>query len=195
MKKVVLKAGLSTLLAMNLFFAGDIILPVQGVSFAAEAQKAQAEAQVIKGKITNISQKAKTIALENKDNSFFILKFSDDTILKGAESAKDFDVDEAISVHYTTVNGENIAISLEKAIVKLPEGVTEIKTDELVKQIETNKNLVIVDARPPIVYAEGHLAGAVSIPLSKLAKMGDDGAQLLDKYKDKQLVFYCGGPT
>ncbi|TKB06609.1 rhodanese-like domain-containing protein [Desulforhopalus sp. IMCC35007] len=195
MKKVVLKAGLSTLLAMNLFFAGDIILPVQGISFAAEAQKAPAETQVIKGKITNISQKAKTIALENKDNSFFILKFSDDTILKGAESATDFDVDEAISVHYTTVNGENLAISLEKAIVKLPDGVTEIKTDELVKQIETNKNLVIIDARPPIVYAEGHLAGAVSIPLSKLAKMGDDGAQLLDKYKDKQLVFYCGGPT
>jgi predicted sulfurtransferase len=195
MKKVVLKAGLSTLLAMNLFFAGDIILPVQGISLAAETQNTQAEAQVIKGKITNISQKAKTIALENKDNSFFILKFSDDTILKGAESSKDFEVDEAISVHYTTVNGENIAISLEKAIVKLPEGVTEIKTDELVKQIETNKNLVIVDARPPIVYAEGHLGGAVSIPLSKLAKMGDDGAQLLDKYKDKQLVFYCGGPT
>lgn len=195
MKKGILKVGLSSLLAVNLFLAGDFILPTQGISFAAETQKAQAEAQVIKGKITNISQKAKTIALENKDNSFFLLKFSDSTLLKGVESTKEFTEGEAIVVHYSIVGGENIANSLEKAIVKLPKGVSEIKTDELVKMMETNKDLVIVDARPPSVYAEGHIPSSISIPLSKLAKMGDDGAQLFEKYKDKQLVFYCGGST
>jgi predicted sulfurtransferase len=195
MKKGILKVGLSSLLAVNLFLAGDYISPSQGISFAAETQKAQAEAQVIKGKITNISQKAKTIALENKDNSFFLLKFSDSTLLKGVESTNEFTEGEAIVVHYSTVGGENIANSLEKAIVKLPEGVSEIKTDELAKMMETNKDLVIIDARPPSVFAEGHIASSVSIPLSKLAKMGDDGAQLFEKYKDKQLVFYCGGST
>ena len=195
MKKGVLKAGLMSLLAVNLLLAGNIMQPTEGFVFAAETQKAQAEMQKVKGKITNISQKAKTIALAKKDKSFFLLKFSDDTTLKGVASTKEFKVGEAIFVHYTTVGGENIASSLEKAIVKLPKGVTEIKTDELAKLIESDKNLVIIDARPPVKYGEGHIASAISIPFSKLVKMKDNGSQLFDKYKDKQLVFYCGGPT
>lgn len=195
MKKGVLKAGLTSLLAVNLLLAGNIMQPTEGFVFAAETQKAQAEMQKVKGKITNISQKAKTIALSKSDQSFFLLKFSDDTTLKGAASTKEFEVGEAILVHYTTVGDENVATSIEKAIVKLPKGVKEIKTDELAKLMESDKNLVIVDARPPIKYAESHIPSSVSIPFSKLVKMGDDGSQLFDKYKDKQLVFYCGGPT
>jgi predicted sulfurtransferase len=198
MKKGVLKAGLMSLLAVNLLLVGNIMQPIEGFEgfvFAAETEKAKAEMQKVKGKITNISQKAKTIALAKKDKSFFLLKFSDDTTLKGVASTKEFKVGEAIFVHYTTVGGENIASSLEKAIVKLPKGVTEIKTDELAKLIESDKDLVIIDARPPVKYGEAHIASAISIPFSKLVKMGDDGSQLFDKYKDKQLVFYCGGPT
>lgn len=195
MKKGVLKVGLGSLLAVNLLLAGNIVPPAEGIVFAAETQTMQTETQKIKGKITNISQKAKTIALSTKDNSFFLLKFSDDTILKGVTSTKDFEVGEAIIVNYTTAGGENTATSLEKAIIKLPKGVTEIKTDELAQLMESNKDLVIVDARPSARYAEGHIASAVSIPFSKLTTMGDNGSQLLDKYKDKQLVFYCGGST
>ena len=195
MKKGVLKVGLGSLLAVNLLLVGNTLPTTEGLVFAAETQKKQAEMQKVKGKITNISQKAKTIALSKKDKSFFLLKFSDNTILKGVESTKEFKVGEAVIVNYTIADGENIATSLEKAIVKLPKGVTEIKTDELGKLLESNKNLVIVDARPPVKYGEGHIASAISIPFSKLTKMGDNGSQLLDKYKDKQLVFYCGGPT
>ncbi|MFT5697600.1 MAG: putative sulfurtransferase [Desulforhopalus sp.] len=195
MKKSVLKVGLASLLAANLLLVGNILPPTEGLVFAAETQKAQVEMHKVKGKITNISQKAKTIALAQKDNSFFLLKFNDDTTLNGVKSTKEFKVGEAIMVDFTTVDGENIASSLQKAIVKLPKGVTEVKTDELAQLIESNKDLVIVDARPAARYGEGHIASAVSIPFSKITKMGDDGSQLLDKYKDKQLVFYCGGPT
>ena len=195
MKKGVLKAGLTSLLAVNILLAGNIMQPTEGIVFAAETQNNKAEMQKVKGKITNISQKAKTIALSKKDKSFFLLKFSDDTTLKGVASTKEFKVGEAIFVHYTTVGGENLASSLEKALVKLPKGVTEIKTDELAKLIESDKSLVIVDARPPVKYDESHIASSVSIPFSKVIKMGDKGSQLFDKYKDKQLVFYCGGPT
>ena len=195
MKKSVLKVGLGSLLAVNLLLVGNTLPTGEGLVFAAASQKTQAEVQKVKGKITNISQKAKTIALSNKDQSFFLLKFSDATLLKGAESTKEFEVGEAIIVNYTTVDGENVATSLEKAIVKLPKGVTEIKTDELAQLLESNKDLVIVDARPSVKYGEGHIASAISIPFSKLVTMGDNGSQLLDKYKDKHLVFYCGGPT
>lgn len=195
MKKGVLKVGLVSLLAVNFLLLGNVLQPSEGFVFAAETQKVHAEMQKIKGKITNISQKAKTIALSKKNNSFFLLKFSDTTTLKGVKSAKEFKVGEAIIVHYTTVGGENFANSLEKAIVKLPTGVTEIKTDELAQAIESNKDLVIIDARPSVKYGEGHIASALSIPFAKLSKMKDNGSQLLAKYKDRQLIFYCGGST
>lgn len=197
MKKTVLKLGLSALLATNLVILSEAMPGVEGFAFAADATKAemQAEAQKVKGKITNISQKAKTIALAKKDKSFFLLKFNDETKLKGVKSTKEFKVGEAIVVIYTTTNGENIATSLEKALVKLPKGIKEIKTKELAELLGSQKDLVVVDARPAVKYAESHIPGAVSIPFSKLIKMGDDGAKLLDKYKDRQLVFYCGGTT
>ncbi len=194
MKKKILKLGLSALLATNLMVAGHVLTQTEFIPTAGAAQTEVATQQV-KGKITNISQKAKTIALAKKDKSFFLLKFSDDTTLKGVKSSKEFKVGEAIKVHYTTVNGENIASSLEKALVKLPKGVKEIKTDQLTDLIEKDKDVVIIDARPPVKYAEGHIADAVSIPYAKLAKMGEDGVKLVEKYKDRQLVFYCGGPT
>jgi predicted sulfurtransferase len=153
------------------------------------------DAQMVKGSITNISQKAKTIALSKSDKSFFLLKFSDDTKLSGVASTKEFSEGEAILVKYITVNGENIATSLEKALVKLPEGLKEIKTEELTELLNSQKDLLVVDARPYTKYAESHIPGAISIPYSKLIKMGDDGAKLLEKYKDRQLIFYCGGAT
>lgn len=195
MKKGVLKVGLAALLVTGVLFAGDIIAPTEGFVFAAEAQKTQAEISKIKGKITNISQKAKTIAVANKKTSFFLVKFSDDTELKGVESTKEFKVGEAIVVQYKAAGGENHAVSLEKALVKLPKGVTEVKTEELAKLIKDNKDVVVIDARPPAKYAESHIKHAVSLPYAKLSKMGDDGAKALEKYKGKQLVFYCGGNT
>ena len=195
MKKGVLKLSLAGLLAANLLLTGGMFIPVEGVAFATETQKVQTETQQVKGKITNISQKAKTIALSKSDNTFFLLKFDDDTILKGAESSGDFEVDEAILVNYVEKGGENIATSLEKVMIQLPKGVTEIKTDELAQLVESTKEIVIIDARPSIKYSEGHIRSAVSIPFSTLITMGDSGSELLDKYKDKQLVFYCGGPT
>lgn len=197
MKKTVLKLGLSALLAMNLVILSEAMPGAEGFVFAADTAKAeiQAEALKVKGKITNISQKAKTIALAKKDKSFFLLKFNDETKLKGIKSTKEFKVGEAIVVNYTTADGENTAVSLEKALVKLPKGIKEIKTKELAELLTSKKDLVVVDARPTIKYDESHIPGAISIPFSKLVRMGDDGAKLLEKYKDRQLVFYCGGTT
>ncbi len=197
MKKTIFKVGLSALLVANMIVLGEAVTSVDPFVHAASTTKneVQTEVQKIKGKITNISQKAKTIALAKKDKSFFLVKFSDATVLKGVESSKDFKVGEALVVNYTTAGGENTATSLQKALVKLPEGIKEIKTKELVGLLSSNKDLIVVDARPPIKYSEGHIPGSIFIPYSKLVKLGDEGAKLFDKYKDTQLVFYCGGPT
>lgn len=198
MKKTILKLGLSALLATNLLLLSGMVPEVNSLAFAADAAKVAdaADTQSVKGNITNISQKAKTIALAKSDKSFFLLKFTDDTALKGAASTKEFKEGEAILVKYKEVNGENIATLLEKAVFKLPAGMKEIKTEELAKMLSAGKDdLVVIDARPTAKYDESHIRGAVSIPYSKLVKLGDDGAKLLEKYKDKQLIFYCGGTT
>ena len=197
MKKTILKLGLSALLVTNLLILNEAVPGGKGIAFAAEAAKTvqPAEAQSVKGQISNISQKAKTIALTKKDKSFFLVKFTDQTELKGVASTKEFKEGEAIVVNYTTVNGENVATSLAKALVKLPKGLKEIKTKELAELIQSNKDLVVIDSRPGARYEENHIPGAISIPYSELLKKGDDGAKLLEKYKDKQLVFYCGGNT
>jgi hypothetical protein len=197
MKKTVLKLGLSALLVTNVFILSEMVPGIDGLVFAAEVAKAEmpAKAKIVKGMIANISQKAKTIALSTSDQSFFLLKFADETKLKGAASIKEFKEGEAIIVEYAIVNGENIANSLEKALVKLPRGIKEIKTEELAELLTGKKDLVVIDSRPSIKYEESHLPAAISIPYSKLIKMGDDVAKLLEKFKDRQLVFYCGGPT
>ena len=198
MKKTILKLGLSALLATNLLISGDLVPGANEFAFAADAAKVAkaTDSQNVKGMIANISQKAKTIALTKSDQSFFLLKFTDETKLKGVASTKEFKEGEAIVVNYTVVNGENVATSLEKAVFKLPAGIKEIKTEELADLLSSgNKELVVIDARPAAKYDESHIRGAVSIPYSTLVKMGDDGAKLLEKYKDKHLVFYCGGST
>jgi len=48
---------------------------------------------------------------------------------------------------------------------------------------------VILDVRPAIEYAAGHIPGAVSIPLAELAER-------LDELPDHlEVVAYCRGPT
>lgn len=197
MKKTLMKLGFGALLTANALILSEAVLPFTGFALAADTVKVAepAEAKSIQGKIANISQKAKTLALATSEGGFFLMKFTDDTVLKGVGSAAEFKEEEAVVALYTTINGENIATSLEKDVIKLPEGVKEVKTDELVKLLASDKNVVVVDARPTIRYDEGHIPGSVSIPFATLVTMGEEGAKLLAPYQGKHLVFYCGGPT
>jgi hypothetical protein len=85
----------SILSAFTIFvFSGMLV----GLSLAQAAEPGKT--QKITGKITNISQKAKTIALENSSTNFFLLQFTDKTAFKNNESIKDFGVTESITAEY-----------------------------------------------------------------------------------------------
>lgn len=197
MRKTILKIGLGALLAAHTLILGEAFLPCSTPLLAAEATgtAATAEAKTIQGKIANISQKAKTIALSTADGQFFLMKFTDATTFTGGE-AKDFKEDEAIVAQYAVAEGENIATSIAKDVIKLPEGIKEIKTDELVKLLADDTKALVIDSRPTVKYDEGHIPGAISVPLAKLVSVGEnEAAKLLEKYQDRQLIFYCGGST
>lgn len=153
-----------------------------------EAKKEQGPSY--KGKVAGKSNKAKTIAIvvgKGKEAKTVMVKFDDNT--KGVEHAAK---GHASIIFYEMRDGEPWATVIKPKLAKLPEGVTEIKTEELQSLVESKADFVLVDARPPKRYAASHMPGAISLG-TKAYKT--QAANVLPKDKDKLLVMYCGGPT
>ena len=68
------------------------------------------------------------------------------------------------------------------------EGVGEppLPRDELARWVAQGE-VMLIDVRPPLEYAHGHLAGAVCLPLEDLA------ARLNELPRDRPIVAYCRG--
>ncbi|MBU4261034.1 MAG: rhodanese-like domain-containing protein [Proteobacteria bacterium] len=153
-------------------------------------QSQQKEANVYTGQIVGKSEKAKTVSIEvgkGDQVKTMMLKFDEQT--KG--------VDQAVKGHAAIIKFEmrgnnKYATEIKPKLAKLPEGVTEIKTETLQELLKNHTDMFLVDARPASRYGQSHLPGAVSIPVALLQKKQ---AAALPLNKDKLIVFYCGGPT
>jgi rhodanese-related sulfurtransferase len=66
-------------------------------------------------------------------------------------------------------------------------GLDAITKTELLRRMEEG-TVVVVDARPSIEYRQGHISGAISIPIDELA------GRLTDLPTDRDIVAYCRGP-
>jgi len=156
----------------------------------AAAKMAPKPKDILKGKISGKSNKAKNIQIvvgKGAKAKTIMLKFNDST--KGLEFAKK---GEAAIIKFKMVGNDKVATVIKQKLAKLPPGVVEIKTDELMGLYESRADMVVVDARPASRYAQGHLPNAISIPVPKLKK---EQAAVLPANKEQLLVFYCGGPT
>lgn len=67
------------------------------------------------------------------------------------------------------------------------DGGTPVSFDDLVARMDDGDTLLI-DVRPSLEYAAGHLPGAISMPLEELA------ARMADVPQDSSVVAYCRGP-
>ena len=176
------------LLAMT-FIATPALRSGLGIASAAAVA---AEGNVYKGKVLGVSKKAKTITIEVKKSPMMV-KFDDNT--KGMEHATK---GHAAIIQFEMRGKDKVATVIKPKLAKLPEGVTEIKTEELAKLITDGPekaNYFLVDSRPGKRYDEGHIPTAKSIPVPELEKSAS--AHLPDDIKRKNtlLIFYCGGPT
>lgn len=63
----------------------------------------------------------------------------------------------------------------------------QIRRDDLARRLQDG-DLIVIDVRPDAEYAAGHIAGAMSIPISRLAH------QLRHLPADVEVVAYCRGP-
>ncbi len=152
--------------------------------------KQQVQKNVYKGKIVGKSNLAKTISIEvgkGKQAKIMMVKFDDQT--KGIEHAIK---GHAAIITFEKRGNDVYAKVVKQKLAKLPQGVTEIKTEELSALVTNAHKMYLVDSRPASRYGQSHLPGAVSIPVPILK---EKQAALLPADKNELLVFYCGGPT
>jgi len=148
-------------------------------------------AEVLTGSVKSVTNSAQCIAVEVANKGVLVFKFDGATQFKNASSANDIIADEVITVDFSQVGAENVAKSISKVIAPLPAGVTRIAAAELHDLVKKGgESFVLIDSRPAGRYVQGHLPGAVSIPLNELEK---EGEKLLPADRAKTLVFYCGG--
>lgn len=69
----------------------------------------------------------------------------------------------------------------------LPDGYGNVTVADLAVELIDNPDLLLVDVRSAEDYAEGHLLGAINIPLRELAQHLDLLPDL-----DEEMVIYCG---
>ncbi|RDY23995.1 rhodanese-like domain-containing protein [Romboutsia maritimum] len=66
--------------------------------------------------------------------------------------------------------------------------VIKIKSSKLKEMIENKKIDLIIDLRSVENYSKEHIPGAINIPINEIP----DKLEFLEKYKDKNIVLYCG---
>lgn len=156
----------------------------------AAAMEQKKEGNVFKGPVIGRSNKAKTISItvgKGAQAKTMMVRFDDNT--EGLEHAQK---GEAAIIHWEQRGSEKFATVVKPKLAKLPDGVTEIQVDEMYSLLEAHVPLTLVDARPKLRFDQGHLPGAINIPVPKLKEMK---AKALPADKDKLLIFYCGGYT
>ena len=68
-----------------------------------------------------------------------------------------------------------------------PDTFEPIDRDELARRIDAG-SVLLIDVRPPEEFVQGHIAGAVSVPIAELKNWAREAP------KRKQIVAYCRGP-
>ncbi|MEW6428448.1 MAG: rhodanese-like domain-containing protein [Thermodesulfobacteriota bacterium] len=177
------------ILALTMAVAASPAMADTGTAAETAPPAAAAQAQpTLKGKILGISKKAKTISID-ADGTTVLVKYNDATA--GMEHAK---VEEGAIISYAEEGKDKIATVIKPKLAQLPPGVTEITPDELSALLEGSApdRYLLADARPAARFAEASIRTAISLPVAKMEK---EGEQLLPADKDTPIVFFCGGPT
>lgn len=66
--------------------------------------------------------------------------------------------------------------------------IIEVEADELAMDLPFDENLIVLDVRKPVEYAEGHVKDAVNLPLSEL----NDPLNMAAIEEDQNVYIHCG---
>ncbi|MDI6801673.1 MAG: rhodanese-like domain-containing protein [Thermodesulfovibrionales bacterium] len=176
-------------ISLWLIFLISLIFLASGYAMAQEGP-----AEQVRGTVKSIAETIKTISITIKDKGDMLFKYSDKTKLVNIIKIDDVKPGEAVIIDYQRSGKDLLATVVTLSLVKLPEGVSEIKTPELVELVRKGTDsgkYMLVDCRPFKRFEEGHIPTAISIPVDDFEKK----ASLLPADKNTLVIFYCGGPT
>jgi rhodanese-related sulfurtransferase len=170
-----------------------VYTPAQG---AAPSKYETAELISVKGQVKSFAnpKQSKTISVIIENKGIMVFKYSDDTVFKNFTYLNEL-TDETVVIKYRTAGPDRIAKVITKSLAEIPDGVRVINTDEMAELIQKGPvaaRYFLIDARPAERYEEGHLPGAVSIPVARLK---EKGPRLLPPDNSIALIFYDGGVT
>ncbi|MFT3904238.1 MAG: rhodanese-like domain-containing protein [Niabella sp.] len=120
-----------------------------------------------------------------------VLLSPDEPVLLVAEEGKEAQAAEAISL----LGCKNITGYLDggfDAWLRAGEPIDmiiDVEPDELMMDIPFDDNLVVVDVRQPVEFAEGHLKDAVNMPLNDIT----DPVRMAQFEEADNIYLHCGG--
>lgn len=137
---------ISFLLLTGFLTAGPTLSTTPALAAESAAVSAAQSANTFAGRVTGKSNKAKTISIEVGGKNEFV-KFDDKTV--GVEHAIE---GEASIIQFELRSDDRFATTIKPKLASLPEGVKEIKTEELARLIALGPQkgkYLLIDSRPP----------------------------------------------
>lgn len=146
---------------------------------------------VLAGNFKSRSNKAKSIQM-SINNRMEVVKFTPETKVVNVPNIKALKSPIPIRVHYKRAGDDLVAQKIvAKPEMKVPPGQL-MATEELQRLVDLGPEkggYTLVDSRPAIKYAAGHIPTAVSVPFPKMSQMKGK----LPGDKERLLIFYCEG--
>lgn len=154
----------------------------------------------VRGKIISVSDAFKSFTV-NVGPVTWIIKYDDKLKVKegqktsGPDALKTIKKDHEIFVSYTGAESKPLATAVAvKQPFKVPSEqlITLDEIKSLLAQGPEKGAYTLIDSRPPTMYAEGHIPGAMSLPYAKFAELAP---KVLPADKTRLVIFYCAGET
>jgi rhodanese-related sulfurtransferase len=152
-----------------------IELLAQG-EFSVEEIAAQTNLTVANGSQHLQVLKTAQLVEVNRQGNFIFYRLSNENVFKAWKALRALGI-ERIS-------------AIEKVVKEFRKAKFDFETvtiEELIEKLESGK-VTILDVRPEAEYNQGHIAGAISIPIDELAK------RLKELPKRREIIAYCRGP-
>jgi len=110
-----------------------------------------------------------------------IFVFLSSVIIGGCKIQVEAEDKEEVTAQIEEVSGEESGQAEEKVISE----VNDISVEEVYEIISSNQDYIILDVRTPDEFKEGHIEGAILIPVLELDN------RLGELSKDKSIITYC----
>jgi len=152
----------------------------------------QSDTNMMRGQLDGYAPPSRTIMMDMGTHKE-VVKFDDDTAVKNIKDIEELKLHrgKGFRINYVEEKGEKRAVLVTRFdILQTIQPADKLSRDEFKKFVADNKNVLVLDSRPPEPYQEAHIPGSKLLPAPAFDKMH---AQVLPQDKSTPIVFYCVG--